>query len=59
MTELVKIGDRRDEVRLAEVLGCAAVELPIKYLGLPLGAKFKETRTWDSVVELFERRLVA
>lgn len=30
---------------------------PTSYLGLPLGAKFKEKSIWESVVERFERRL--
>lgn len=36
------------------------VNLPIKYLGMSLGAKFKDVRhgTWDIVVTIFERRLV-
>lgn len=44
-SELVRISDKRDERRLVDVLGCKVVDLPIKYLGLPLGAKFKKTRT--------------
>lgn len=31
--------------------------LPIKYLGVPLRAKCKNARTWEPVIELFERRL--
>lgn len=56
-SELVKIGDRREERQLVDVLGCRVSDLPLKYLGLPLGAKFKDSRTWDPVVEMFERRL--
>lgn len=36
-TEMVRIGDWRDERELASVLGCNITELPIKYLGLPRG----------------------
>lgn len=54
---MVKIGDKRDEQELARVMGYQAANLPIKYLGVPLGAKFKDQRTWEPVVETFERRL--
>ena len=39
------------------VLGCKIESLPITYLGLPLGAKFKEKAIWDSVLGKFEKRL--
>jgi hypothetical protein len=32
--------------------------LPMKYLGLPLGAKFKAKSIWDSIIEKKERKLV-
>jgi hypothetical protein len=31
--------------------------LPLKYLGLPLGASFKTKSIWDDVVEKIDRRL--
>lgn len=46
--ELVKLGNRGDGNRLAEVFGCKSVQLPINYLGVPLGAKFEYMRTWAS-----------
>lgn len=55
---MVGFGDRRDDERLAELLGCRSVKLPIKYLGIPLGSKYREERTWDLVIEMFEKRLV-
>lgn len=58
-SELVRIGDKRDEVQLAKVMGCKAGSLPIKYLGAPFGAKYKDPRTWEPVVELVEKRLVS
>ena len=42
---------------LAGVLGCKIESLPITYLGLPLGAKFKEKAIWDSVIGKLEKRL--
>lgn len=34
----------------AEVLGCKAVNFPLKYLGVLLGAKYKEKITWDRLL---------
>ena len=31
--------------------------LPMKYLGLPLGAKFKDKTIWNPILEKMERRL--
>lgn len=56
-SELVRIGDRSDEKTLAGVLGCGMATLPIKYLGLPLGAKYKDVNVWNPVLDLLERRL--
>jgi hypothetical protein len=42
---------------LASVLGCRTASLPLKYLGLPLGASFKTKSIWDDVVEKIDRRL--
>ena len=38
---LVAVGNVDDVVELAGVLGCGTSSLPLKYLGLPLGACFK------------------
>ena len=43
---------------LANILGCNCASLPMKYLGLPLGAKFKESVIWNPIIEKMERRLV-
>jgi hypothetical protein len=37
--EMVPVGDIGDVEELASILGCGVASLPIKYLGLPLGAK--------------------
>ena len=42
---------------LAGVLGCSIDSFPSSYLGLLLGAKFKDKSIWEPVVERFERRL--
>jgi hypothetical protein len=38
---LVLVGNVDDVVELASMLGCGTSSLPLKYLGLPLGARFK------------------
>ena len=39
------------------MLGSKIDSFPLNYLGLPLGAKFKETAIWDPVIRRFEKRL--
>ena len=38
-------------------MGCKTSKLPMKYLGLPLGAKFKSKVIWNPIIEKMERRL--
>jgi len=56
---LVPVGfvDNMDD--LAGILGCGVSSLPLKYLGLPLGAPFKNKSSWDEVVGKIERRLAS
>ncbi|XP_035544681.1 uncharacterized protein LOC118348042 [Juglans regia] len=56
-TEMVAVGEVRNIRGLANILGCGVVSLPLKYLGLPLGASFKAKTIWEGVLEKFERRL--
>ena len=42
---------------LVNVLVYKQGSLPMKYLGLPLGAKFKEKTIWNPILEKIERRL--
>ena len=42
---------------LAPILGCKVESIAIKYLGLPLGAQFKSTAIWTSILERMEKRL--
>ena len=41
---------------LVGLLGCRHSSLPLKYLGLPLGA-FKELSIWNPILEKMEQRL--
>jgi hypothetical protein len=39
---------------IAGILGCGVAILPLKYLGLPLGASCKAKHIWDGVIEKLE-----
>ena len=56
-SELVAIGEVDNIGDLANILVCNVAALPMKYLGLPLGAAYKATSIWNGVVEQMERRL--
>ena len=43
---LVPVGEVSNVGALAEVLGCEVGTLPIPYLGLPLGSRFKDKASW-------------
>jgi hypothetical protein len=55
--EMVPVGEVGDVEELANILGCGVASLPIKYLGLPLGAKYKDAHMWNSIIEKMEARL--
>ena len=42
---------------LVEILGCQQSSLPLKYLGLPLGAFHKDETIWNPILEKMEQRL--
>jgi len=56
---LVPVGLVDNMDNLAGILGCGVSSLPLKYLGLPLGAHFKAKFSWDEVVGKIERRLAS
>ena len=56
-SELVPIGVVHNMDVLMGMLGCRKSSLPLRYLGLPLGAKFKELSIWNPILEKMERRL--
>jgi hypothetical protein len=43
---------------LTRILECKVSYLPMKYLGLPLGASFKAKSIWNGVIEKIEHWLV-
>jgi hypothetical protein len=46
-------------VELADILGCGTSSLPLKYLGMSLGASYKAKSIWYGIVEKMERRLAS
>ena len=50
-SEIVPIGIVEDVEGLACILGCRISSLPMKYLGLLLGASLKEKSIWDGIIE--------
>ena len=54
-SKLVPVGVVHNIDLLLNVLGCKQGTLPMKYLGLPLGAKFKDKTIWDPILEKMER----
>jgi hypothetical protein len=54
---LVPVGLRGKVDQLASVLGCGIGDLPLKYLGLPLGVSFKLKAMWADLEDLMSWRL--
>ena len=56
-SELVPVGVVHNIDLLLNVLGCKQGSLPLKYLGLPLGANSKDKSIWNPILEKMERKL--
>lgn len=56
-SELVLVGNVSNTQHLANTLGCKVAYLPMKYLGLSLGAASQALSICDIVIEKIERRL--
>lgn len=54
--ELVGMGLNNEAESLARVLNWKISLLPIKYLGVSLGANYKDGTSWEPVVDLFEKK---
>jgi hypothetical protein len=54
---LVPVGLVENVGQLAGLLGCGYGEVPLKYLGLPLGASFKLKTMWAGLEDMMVRRL--
>jgi len=58
-SKLIHVGNVDQVGNLADILGCGVVTLPVKYLGLPLGASYKSIHIWDGVIKKIEHRLAS
>jgi hypothetical protein len=56
---LVPIGNMDNAAALAAILGCGTSSLPLKHLGMPLGACYKAKSIWDGILVKMERRLAS
>ena len=56
-SEMVPRGEIVDVHALAEILGCRVGELPMSYLGMPLGAFHNSPSIWNPILEKFKRKL--
>jgi hypothetical protein len=57
-SEMVPIGNVSNIQELAAMLECRIYALPMNYLGLLLGARYKSKAFWDLVLEKMGRKLV-
>ena len=56
-SKLVHVGEVHNLEALVGLLGCGQSSLPLKYLDLSLGAKFKDLSVWNPILKRMERRL--
>uniref|UniRef100_A0A2N9FLS3 Reverse transcriptase domain-containing protein n=1 Tax=Fagus sylvatica TaxID=28930 RepID=A0A2N9FLS3_FAGSY len=55
--EMVPIGNVGNLAVLVDILCCRISQLPMNYLGMPLGSSFKALSIWNPIIEKMERRL--
>lgn len=55
-SELVELGTVGNGQTLARVLNCKIAQLPIKYLGVPLGARYEDRKSWDPIIDTVENK---
>ena len=58
-SKMVVVGVVHNIELLVAVLGYKQGSLPMKYLGLPLEAKFKDMTIWNPILEKMERKLAS
>ena len=56
-SEMVPIGNVGNLAVLADILCCRISQLPMTYLGMPLGSSFEALSIWNPIIEKMERRL--
>ena len=58
-SKMVVVGAVHNIELLVAVLGYKQGSLTMKYLGLPLGEKFKDMTIWNPILEKMERKLAS
>ncbi len=56
-SEMVLVGEVPNLEDLVQILCCKIASLPMRYLGLPLGATIKVKSIWNPIIECMEKRL--
>ena len=56
-SEIVPVGEVGNLGTLARILCCKVGRLPMSYLGMPLGAHFKDASIWNPILERVEKKL--
>ena len=54
---IVPIGEVGNMEGLSSILGCGVELLPLTYLGLPLGAPYRNLSIWNTVIHKMESKL--
>lgn len=53
-SKVIPVGSIGNVQELVTILGCGVSSLPLTYLGLPLGARYKSVHVWDGIIERME-----
>lgn len=56
-SKMITVGKVNNMAGLTGLFDCQVVNLPVKYLGLPLRERFKAKAMWEPVVERIQKRL--
>ena len=56
-SEIVPVGEVGNLDALARILCCKIGCLPMSYLGMPLGAHYKDSSIWNPIIERMEKKL--
>ena len=56
-SEIVPVGDVGNLIALACILCCKVGTLPMRYLGMPVGAHYKDVLIWNPIIKKIEKRL--
>ena len=56
-SEIVPVGEVGNIDALASILHCRVGNLPLKYLGMPLGTPYKTAAMWNPILERMEKKL--